>query len=107
MPKYLKYFPNINEVISNVGLKFYGFELGDYEILNPNDHVNKCQFSNDAYLTGFRVSLYYYNNQLVDYKQYLTDQLDKKAIEFIKVIKMGQTQLQGAVPISLGGEFDA
>jgi len=121
LPKYLKYFPldvfqggagtsvnmNVNEVIANVGLKLHGYELGNYDVLHPNDHVNKCQSTNDAYPTGFRVAIYFYINHLIERIQYLTDHIDKKAIEFSKIIKMGRTQLQDAVPMSLGDEFDA
>jgi len=121
LPKYLKCFPldvfqggagtsvnmNVNEVIANVALKMNKYEMGNYEILNPNDHVNKCQSTNDAYPTGFRVAIYYYINQLIEKIQYLIDQLDVKAVEFAKVLKMGRTQLQDAVPMSMGDEFGA
>lgn len=121
LPEYLKYFPldvfqggagtsvnmNVNEVIANVGLKLHGHELGNYEVLHPNDHVNKCQSTNDAYPTGFRVAIYFYINHLIERIQHLTDHIDKKAIEFAEIIKMGRTQLQDAVPMSLGDEFGA
>ena len=121
LPKYLPYFPldvfqggagtsinmNMNEVIANVGLQLYGHELGNYEVLNPNDHVNKCQSTNDAYPTGFRVAIYFYINHLIERIQYLTGHLNKKAVEFADVLKMGRTQLQDAVPMSLGDEFGA
>ncbi len=118
---YAKYFPsdvfqggagtsvnmNTNEVIANVALTNNGFKCGEYDILNPNDHVNKSQSTNDAYSTGFRVSLYYYINHLLEKINRLTRKLDKKALEFRKVLKMGRTQLQDAVPMSLGDEFGA
>lgn len=121
LPNYLKYFPldvfqggagtsinmNANEVIANVGLNLHGFEMGNYEILHPNDHVNRCQSTNDAYPTGFRVAIYFYINHLVEQIQHLINELDKKAVEFADVIKMGRTQLQDAVPMSLGDEFGA
>lgn len=121
MPTYIEYFPvdvfqggagtsvnmNVNEVIANVGLKLHGYEMGHYEILDPNDHVNKCQSTNDAYPTGFRVALYLYFNQFIEQIDYLTNHLDKKALEFANILKMGRTQLQDAVPMSLGDEFDA
>ena len=121
LSKYIEYFPldvfqggagtsvnmNVNEVIANVGLELNGYEMGNYEVLNPNDHVNKCQSTNDAYPTGFRVAIYFYINHLIKQIQYLTDELDKKAIEFTDVLKMGRTQLQDAVPMSLGDEFGA
>ncbi|MCK0179293.1 aspartate ammonia-lyase [Flavobacteriaceae bacterium S0862] len=117
--KYSAYFPtdvfqggagtsvnmNTNEVIANVALELHGHEKGAYSILNPNDHVNKSQSTNDAYPTGFRVAIYFYINTLLKHLEQLINQLDKKSIEFSKVLKMGRTQLQDAVPMSLGDEF--
>ncbi len=121
LEKYVKYFPsdvfqggagtsvnmNANEVIANVALELNGHEKGSYDILHPNDHVNKSQSTNDAYPTGFRVAVYYYINHLMEKINVLTTSFDKKAAEFKKVIKMGRTQLQDAVPMSLGDEFGA
>lgn len=121
LTKFAEYFPvdvfqggagtsvnmNTNEVIANVALELNGFELGRYDILHPNDHVNKSQSTNDAYPTGFRVAIYFYINFLLESINDLTRQLDKKAAEFTKVLKMGRTQLQDAVPMSLGDEFAA
>jgi len=121
LEKYAKYFPtdvfqggagtsvnmNTNEVIANVALEMHGYDKGNYEVLHPNDHVNKSQSTNDAYPTGFRVATYYYINRLLENINYLTTQLDKKGAEFANVIKMGRTQLQDAVPMSLGDEFSA
>jgi aspartate ammonia-lyase len=98
---------NVNEVIANVALTLQGFEKGAYDRLNPNDHVNKSQSTNDAYPTGFRVAIYFYINHLIECIQHLTNQFDKKAKEFEAVLKMGRTQLQDAVPMSLGDEFAA
>ena len=121
LDKYSAYFPtdvfqggagtsvnmNTNEVIANVALELHGHAKGDYDILNPNDHVNKSQSTNDAYPTGFRVAIYFYINSLLKHLEQLINQLDKKSIEFSKVLKMGRTQLQDAVPMSLGDEFSA
>jgi len=121
LQKYTPYFPsdvfqggagtsvnmNTNEVIANVALEMNGHSKGDYSVLHPNDHVNKSQSTNDAYPTGFRVALYFYMNHVVDKIDSLTQSLDKKAAEFSKVLKMGRTQLQDAVPMSLGDEFGA
>ena len=121
LSKYTPYFPtdsfqggagtsvnmNANEVIANVGLELKGHPKGSYDILNPNDHVNKSQSTNDAYPTGFRVAIYYYMNQLLEKINHLTISLDKKSAEFAEVLKMGRTQLQDAVPMSLGDEFGA
>lgn len=121
LEKYLKYFPvdvfqggagtsvnmNTNEVIANVGLVLNGYEKGSYHILNPNDDVNKSQSTNDAYPTGFRIAIFYYIDYLLDKISILTTELDKKSVEFKDIIKMGRTQLQDAVPMSLGDEFSA
>ena len=121
LSKYSPYFPsdvfqggagtsvnmNANEVIANVALELEGHKKGNYNVLHPNDHVNKSQSTNDAYPTAFRVAVYYYINQLLENINYLTTKLDRKAAEFAKVLKMGRTQLQDAVPMSLGDEFAA
>ncbi len=121
LPDYLQYFPvdvfqggagtsvnmNVNEVIANTALALNGYELGNYDVLNPNDHVNKSQSTNDLYPTGFRVAIHQYMNRLIVRLNYLIEQFDRKAIEFKEVIKMGRTQLQDAVPMSLGDEFAA
>ncbi|WP_414652547.1 aspartate ammonia-lyase [Gelidibacter sp.] len=118
---YAKYFPsdlfqggagtsvnmNANEVIANVALVMNGHEKGRYDILHPNDHVNKSQSTNCAYPTGLRVAIYYYMNHLLEKINTLTTRLDIKGTEFKKVLKMGRTQLQDAVPMSLGDEFSA
>lgn len=118
---YVKYFPsdifqggagtsvnmNANEVIANVALEMNGYEKGRYDILHPNDHVNKSQSTNCAYPTSLRVAIYYYMNHLLEKINLLTTRLDIKGTEFKKVLKMGRTQLQDAVPMSLGDEFSA
>jgi aspartate ammonia-lyase len=119
--KYTPYFPsdvfqggagtsvnmNTNEVIANVALELNGHKKGDYKKLHPNDHVNKSQSTNDAYPTGFRVALYFYINQLIESINHLTKSFDKKSAQFQDVLKMGRTQLQDAVPMSMGDEFGA
>src|SRR5690606_16421133 len=105
---YTKYFPsdmfqggagtsvnmNANEVIANVALVMNGYEKGRYDIINPNDHVNKSQSTNDVYPTAFRVSIYYYMNYLLEQINVLTTAMDIKGAEFKKILKMGRTQLQ-------------
>lgn len=98
---------NTNEVIANVALDMNDIELGQYQHLHPNDHVNKSQSTNDAYPTAFRVALHYYVEMLCERLEYLIADLKQKATEFSDVIKMGRTQLQDAVPMSLGDEFNA
>ena len=119
--KYTKYFPvdvfqggagtsvnmNTNEVIANVALELNGYELGNYDVVHPNDHVNKSQSTNDAYPTGFRIALYYYIDYLIEDLSSLIKEISVKSVKFSKVLKMGRTQLQDAVPMSMGDEFSA
>jgi aspartate ammonia-lyase len=98
---------NANEVIANLGLEFMGKKKGDYDFLHPNNHVNCSQSTNDAYPTAFRLALYM---KMTDYLKILKDLEDafrKKGLEFKDVLKMGRTQLQDAVPMTLGQEFHA
>lgn len=98
---------NANEVIANIALEKRGLEKGTYSVINPNDHVNKCQSTNDAYPTAFRVALYEYLNVAMTAIDSLASAFEKKGQEFKTVLKMGRTQLQDAVPMSLGQEFNA
>ena len=98
---------NTNEVIANLALKHLGYAKGRYDRVNPNDHVNKSQSTNDAYPTGFRLGLYAGVAALQDELGLLIGALHAKGVEFADVLKMGRTQLQDAVPMSLGQEFSA
>lgn len=98
---------NANEVIANIALEKRGLEKGTYSVINPNDHVNKCQSTNDAYPTAFRVAVYERLNDTLKALDSLAVAFEKKGHEFQKVLKMGRTQLQDAVPMSLGQEFNA
>lgn len=97
---------NANEVIANLGLEFLGKAKGDYTFCSPNDHVNLSQSTNDAYPTALKLALFDMNKQLVFALEKLFFALDKKAGEFHHLIKMGRTQLQDAVPMTLGQEFE-
>ncbi len=98
---------NTNEVLANIGLELMGHQKGEYQYLNPNDHVNKCQSTNDAYPTGFRVAVYASIVKLIDAINQLREGFERKAVEFQDILKMGRTQLQDAVPMTLGQEFRA
>lgn len=98
---------NANEVIANIALELSGHKKGEYQYIHPNDHVNKCQSTNDAYPTAFRIALYHQICALVTTLENLFVVLNEKSIEFKDVLKMGRTQLQDAVPMSLGQEFHA
>ncbi len=96
---------NANEVIANIALEHVGKKKGEYKFINPNDHVNKSQSTNDAYPTGFRIATYEMVVDLLERIKKLADSFEKKSSEFADVIKMGRTQLQDAVPMTLGSEF--
>ncbi|OBU06593.1 aspartate ammonia-lyase [Morganella psychrotolerans] len=98
---------NTNEVLANIGLELMGHKKGEYEFLNPNDHLNKAQSTNDAYPTGFRIAVYNSITHLIKSVEYLRGEFDAKATEFKDILKMGRTQLQDAVPMTLGQEFRA
>lgn len=96
---------NANEVIANLGLEYMGLEKGDYDKLHPNNHVNCSQSTNDAYPTAFRIALFNRINTFVKGLNNLIAAFEKQAKAFDSVLKMGRTQLQDAVPMSLGSEF--
>jgi len=98
---------NANEVIANRALEILGYERGDYEHCHPNNHVNLSQSTNDAYPTAVKIALIKSNIPLVETLQKVIDSLRKKGEEFQDVIKMGRTQLQDAVPMTLGQAFEA
>lgn len=98
---------NTNEVIANLALEYLGFEKGRYDIINPNDHINKSQSTNDAYPTGFRIAVYALIEELKEALMQLSQSFMAKGDEFDHILKMGRTQLQDAVPMKLGDEFKA
>ena len=98
---------NTNEVIANLALEYLGYAKGRYDIINPNDHVNKSQSTNDAYPTGFRLGLFTLVASLIEELERLIASMRSKGEELVNVLKMGRTQLQDAVPMSLGQEFEA
>ena len=98
---------NTNEVVANLALEDVGAEKGSYDIINPNDDVNMSQSTNDAYPTGLRLGVYYAVQGLLEELDELQKALRAKGDEFSDIIKMGRTQLQDAVPMTLGQEFTA
>ncbi len=98
---------NANEVIANRALEHLGKEKGEYAFCHPNSHVNMSQSTNDAYPTAIKIALIASNEKLIEVLQSLIDGLKNKESEFAQVIKMGRTQLQDAVPMSLGQTFGA
>ena len=98
---------NANEVIANRALELLGHEKGEYRYCHPNTHVNCSQSTNDAYPTALKLAILRSNTTLVAVLQQLITSFSTKAREFNMVIKMGRTQLQDAVPMTLGQEFGA
>ncbi|MBR1644906.1 MAG: aspartate ammonia-lyase [Bacteroidales bacterium] len=93
---------NANEVIANLALERMGHKRGEYEFCSPNDTVNASQSTNDAYPCAIHMAMYLEHNELIPCLEKLIESLDAKAKEFAHVIKMGRTQLQDAVPMTLG-----
>jgi aspartate ammonia-lyase len=98
---------NANEVIANRGLELLGRERGDYGFLHPIDDVNMGQSTNDVYPTAVKVALQWSAARLLDAMRVLRGAFEAKADEFMEVVKVGRTQLQDAVPMTLGQEFMA
>ena len=98
---------NANEVIANRGLEILGYKKGQYEHLHPNDHVNCSQSTNDAYPTAIKVGVVLTLRDTLSALRELRDALSKKADEFADALKMGRTENQDAVPMTLGQEFAA
>ncbi|MEG2282450.1 MAG: lyase family protein, partial [Rikenellaceae bacterium] len=98
---------NANEVIANLALEKMGHKRGEYKYCHPNNHINLSQSTNDAYPTAVRISMLLSTTKVVDTLKLLIKSFDDKAVEFNDVIKMGRTQMQDAVPMTLGQEFHA
>ncbi len=98
---------NINEVVANRALEIMGHEKGDYKYCHPNNHVNMSQSTNDAYPTAFKLAFIFMNEELVAGLRQLIQAFRAKGEEFKEIIKMGRTQLQDAVPMTVGQEFEA
>jgi aspartate ammonia-lyase len=96
---------NANEVIANVALEQLGHPKGAYQVLHPNEHVNMCQSTNDVYPTALKLATIFSMGSLVDAMATLRGAFARKADEFRDILKMGRTQLQDAVPMTLGQEF--
>ena len=96
---------NANEVIANRALELLGHEKGEYQFCHPNNHVNCSQSTNDVYPTALRLALFRLLDYLVEHMIPLQKGFAAKSVEFSHIVKMGRTQLQDAVPMTLGREF--
>lgn len=98
---------NANEVIANIALTAMGHQKGEYQYCSPNDHINLSQSTNDAYPTAIKMALLQMNDTLVQKVSQIVEAFRQKGKEFSDVIKMGRTEMQDAVPMTLGQEFEA
>ncbi len=98
---------NANEVIANRALELMGHHKGEYQYLHPNDHVNCSQSTNDAYPTAIKIAVIFSMKETVAAMGELRSALQAKEKEFAHVLKMGRTENQDAVPMTLGQEFGA
>lgn len=98
---------NVNEVITNRALELGGYEKGDYAKINPNDHTNKGQSTNDTYPTAIKIALDFSIRSLLDEIGLLANAFEAKSKEFSHIVKVGRTQMQDAIPMTLGQEFNA
>jgi aspartate ammonia-lyase len=98
---------NLNEVIANKANENLGFMLGSYHEINPNDHVNMSQSTNDTYPTAMKLATLSLSKKLINELNLFSNSLGNKEKEFDHILKSGRTHLQDAVPIRLGQEFGA
>ncbi|MER7555698.1 aspartate ammonia-lyase [Nocardioides sp. NPDC126508] len=98
---------NANEVVANRALEILGLPFGSYDEIHPLDHVNRCQSTNDVYPTAVRLALVGAIDRLAESTEALADSFARKATEFRAVPKIGRTQLQDAVPMTVGQELGA
>jgi len=97
---------NVNEVISNRSIEILGGKLGSKKPVHPNDHVNKCQSTNDVFPSAMHIAIAIKTNEkLLPSLKILNKELKKKSRQFNKIVKVGRTHLQDATPITLGQEF--
>jgi aspartate ammonia-lyase len=98
---------NVNEVFANVGLELTGHKKGEYQFLEPHDDLNMSQSTNDSYPTALKVAFLLRNDQLIRELEKLVASFRLKGDAFIEIVKMGRTEMQDAVPMTVGQEFHA
>src|SRR5690606_33644639 len=96
---------NANEVICNRALELLGHERGQYMYLHPNEDVNMAQSTNDVYPTALRIATLFFMDGLLAAMRHLREAFHAKSLEFSPLLKIGRTQMQDAVPMTLGQEF--
>jgi aspartate ammonia-lyase len=98
---------NANEVLANVGLELSGHKKGEYQFLDPHDDLNQSQSTNDSYPTAIKIALLLRNEKLVAELEQLAASFRRKGDAYLEIVKMGRTEMQDAVPMTVGQEFHA
>lgn len=98
---------NANEVMANIGLEATGHKKGEYQFLEPHDDLNMSQSTNDSYPTAIKVALILRNDKLIEELERLAASFRAKGNQYLMVVKMGRTEMQDAVPMTVGQEFHA
>ena len=98
---------NANEVLANVALELSGHKKGEYSIVEPHDHLNMSQSTNDSYPTAIKVAFLLRNDKLIAELEQLVASFRAKGDAFLMIVKMGRTEMQDAVPMTVGQEFHA
>ncbi len=98
---------NANEVLANVGLELGGHKKGEYQYLEPHDDLNMSQSTNDSYPTAIKVAFLLRNDKLITELEQLAASFRAKGNAYLTIVKMGRTELQDAVPMTVGQEFHA
>ncbi|HET7288618.1 MAG TPA: lyase family protein, partial [Pyrinomonadaceae bacterium] len=97
----------VNEVLANIGLELTGHKKGEYQFLEPHDDLNMSQSTNDSYPTALKVAFLLRNDRLISELEKLVASFRLKGDAFIEIVKMGRTEMQDAVPMTVGQEFHA
>ena len=98
---------NANEVLANIGLELTGHKKGEYTFLDPHDDLNQSQSTNDSYPTALKVAFLLRNDKLIEELERLAASFRMKGDAFLRIVKMGRTEMQDAVPMTVGQEFHA
>jgi aspartate ammonia-lyase len=98
---------NANEVLANIALEMGGHKKGEYHVIEPHDDLNMSQSTNDSYPTAIKVALLLRNDKLITELKELVASFRKKGHQYLRTVKMGRTEMQDAVPMTVGQEFHA
>src|ERR1044071_2001344 len=98
---------NANEVLANVALELSGHKKGEYQFIDPHDDLNMSQSTNDSYPTAIKVAFLLRNDKLIEELQKLVAAFRSKGNAYLEIVKMGRTEMQDAVPMTVGQEFHA